>query len=220
MTVAILEADARDLYRLFEICSLAFDNNEPHFDSNWPAHWTASGRMLGAERFMQARRSDRYTIFLKAVDAGDQIIGMAKWNFYHGCIPDSSMVEGGMADFGDDDHEREYVTALNDKYLSERHAAIKETNGRLASLDILATDPAHQGRGVGSALMDWGIRKADELGVDAVVESSVSGRKLYEQKGFEFVKMVECTFSGRWSERPVQSFAWLVRPGRMSVLSR
>ena len=224
MTIVVLEAEAQDLYRLFEICSLAFAQNEPHFNANWPAHSTAAGRLQGAERFKQAQISDQHTIFLKAVDESNQIVGMAKWNFYNGCIPDSAMVESDLAESGDvddaddSDDEQKYLTALNARYLSERHATIKRTRGRLASLDILATDPAHHRRGVGSALMDWGIRKIDESGVDAVVESSVSGRKLYEQKGFEYVRTVDCTFLDRWIERPVQSFAWLVRPGRESML--
>jgi ribosomal protein S18 acetylase RimI-like enzyme len=222
MALVVLEADAHDLYRLFEICSLAFDHNGPHFDTNWPAHWTDSGRLKGAERFKQAQISDRHTIFLKAIDESNRIVGMAKWNFYDGCVPDSNMVEGNLVESGDVDDDsddaRKYLTALNAKHLSEKHATIRKTHGHLASLDMLATDPAHHRRGVGSALMDWDIRKVDELGVDAVVESSVSGRKLYEQKGFKYVRTVDCTFTGRRNERPVQSFAWLVRPGRMSML--
>ena len=33
-------------------------------------------------------------------------------------------------------------------------------------------------------VMDWGISKADELGVDAYVEATETGRLLYEKYGF------------------------------------
>jgi hypothetical protein len=37
------------------------------------------------------------------------------------------------------------------------------TNGRIA-LDILCVDPKHHYRGAGRILVDWGTKKADEMG--------------------------------------------------------
>lgn len=33
-------------------------------------------------------------------------------------------------------------------------------------------------------MMEWGIKKADELGVDAFVEATETGKLLYEKYGF------------------------------------
>jgi len=44
-------------------------------------------------------------------------------------------------------------------------------------LDIIFTDPKHQGRGAGSMLVKWGVDKADEMGVEAGVEYAKSGKK-------------------------------------------
>ncbi|KAI0179649.1 hypothetical protein GGR52DRAFT_207889 [Hypoxylon sp. FL1284] len=43
---------------------------------------------------------------------------------------------------------------------------------------------AHRRRGVASLMLEWGTRKADELGVDAFVESTEIGRSVYEKHGF------------------------------------
>ena len=50
------------------------------------------------------------------------------------------------------------------------------------------------------------------MGVEAVVESSTFGRRPYEKCGFVWVRDVEVKLGRRWEGRPVQRFAWMVRP--------
>jgi hypothetical protein len=64
-------------------------------------------------------------------------------------------------------------------------------------------------------LVQWGIDKADELGFDAIVESSVFGKGLYEKNGFEFRKNVTLPLPDKWADRPKSSYAWLVRPKKV-----
>ena len=78
--------------------------------------------------------------------------------------------------------------------------------------DILSIDPAHQRKKVGDALVKWGLKKADELGLPAVVESSVFGKGLYEKNGFVFEKDVTMRLPEQWKGRPKSRYAWLVRP--------
>lgn len=77
--------------------------------------------------------------------------------------------------------------------------------------DILAIDPAHQRKKAGDALVKWGLQKADELGLEAVVESSVFGRGLYEKNGFVWKEDVKVIVPG-WEDRPVGGFAWMEKP--------
>lgn len=58
-------------------------------------------------------------------------------------------------------------------------------------LDMLATHPNYNGRGLGSQLLRWGLHRADEAGVDTFLASTPQGRRLYEKYGFQVVKEYE-----------------------------
>lgn len=60
---------------------------------------------------------------------------------------------------------------------------------------MLHTDPAFQGRGAGSALIDWGKKKADELDLPIYLESSTKGHGFYKKHGFKDVEVMEIDFS-------------------------
>lgn len=51
-------------------------------------------------------------------------------------------------------------------------------------LEILATTPKAQRRGVGTRLLEDGLREADAAGVQAVLVSSEMGESLYRKHGF------------------------------------
>lgn len=54
----------------------------------------------------------------------------------------------------------------------------------------MAVDPAYQYRGVGQALLQWGLDLADAESLEVYLESSDDGLRLYEKKqnGFELVE--------------------------------
>lgn len=58
-------------------------------------------------------------------------------------------------------------------------------------------------------MVGWGIRKTDELGFDAIVESGFLGPGLYEKHGFAWQKDVQVVILGyeNDSERLTGSFA-------------
>ncbi|CAA9958252.1 GNAT family acetyltransferase [Pyrenophora teres f. maculata] len=62
-------------------------------------------------------------------------------------------------------------------------------------LHLLHTDPDHQGRGAGGLLLDWGIKRADELGLPIYLESSAAGHRFYQNRGFKDVEFFKVDFT-------------------------
>lgn len=54
-------------------------------------------------------------------------------------------------------------------------------------LHIAFVLPEYRRRGVAKLVTEWGLRRADELGLESWVDSSAIARGLYEQYGFVFV---------------------------------
>lgn len=54
-------------------------------------------------------------------------------------------------------------------------------------LEIMVTRGADQGRGAGGLMMAWGVKKADEDGVEAYLDATPEGKPLYEKFGFQNV---------------------------------
>lgn len=50
------------------------------------------------------------------------------------------------------------------------------------------THPDYRRRGVGQQVMDWGMKKADELGLEFFLDATPPGRPLYEANGFIYAE--------------------------------
>ncbi|KAK6393200.1 hypothetical protein LTR81_026495 [Elasticomyces elasticus] len=174
MPVEVLEADDGDMERLFEICSLAFNTNEPLWEIFWPKYLLDSGRKQGAERMRETRRTDPSTKYMKAVDEAGTIMGMAKWNIHDSKAAKTDVPK--VANYWDQGEDLEYSTVISEIFSVKRNEAIRRTGGNVVILDICVVDPAYQRKGVGHALVNWGTAKADELGIEATVESLFATR--------------------------------------------
>lgn len=68
-----------------------------------------------------------------------------------------------------------------------------------ADLDYLAVHPDNQGKGIASGLVQSGIDKARELGLDIFVLAFESGKGVYQRLGFQVdrdFKMDDSPFGG------------------------
>jgi len=92
--------------------------------------------------------------------------------------------------FGVMEEEVEKIVGKNgdDGMWSKLCQSLALVNCRLtcvAALHSLAVDPAHQRKGIGRSLLDWGIETAKKENRDVSVVSSEQGRALYLGAGFE-----------------------------------
>lgn len=219
MGVQVIPAEDADMDRIFEIACIAFARNEPLWDVMWPNHWQDTGRQKGAARMRAIRNTTPSTTYLKAVDEETGVImGMAKWNKFDNASYVTDLDNPQPAgNHWETEDESSYAAVMTQLFLAERDAAIRRTGGHLVSLDILTIDPAYQRRGVGDALVKWGTKLADEMGVEAVVESSVFGKGLYEKNGYVFVKdVVARAPDAKWKDKSFGGFAWMVRPKKQA----
>ena len=52
-------------------------------------------------------------------------------------------------------------------------------------LEICFVEPSYRRRGAGNLLVQWGIKNADDMGLEAFVEATDDGKPLYAKHGFE-----------------------------------
>ncbi|KAH6679671.1 acyl-CoA N-acyltransferase [Halenospora varia] len=98
---------------------------------------------------------------------------IAKWQTRWGALPHESLPT-----------EMSY-TILSTKFwdpMTSQHARVMSGRPHLF-LEILASLPEYQGRGLGKQLLKWGTDRADREGVECYLDASEKGKGLYERYG-------------------------------------
>lgn len=227
MPFKLERCDEDDMPRWFEIASIAFAHDHPYFDTEFPNHDQPSGRAAGSKRFRQTFRDDKHANWLKVVDDDGTIVAVAKWNEYDGVLPEEEEFDG---QWWETDDEKKYAEYLGKTFLKKRRARMEEVNGHcicmyfpsvlpsftmlisaIAALEFLQVDPKYHRRGAGRLLTQWGVKRADELGVLAIIEASGPGSNLYKQEGFEILDEYDLELPEEWKDRPKQRVRWMER---------
>ncbi|KAI2610537.1 hypothetical protein GGR54DRAFT_370814 [Hypoxylon sp. NC1633] len=183
---AVILAD-EDIPTCFQVVSLSFAHDKPFVDIYFPNHDTPHGQAQGSERLTAWKRTSKDSTFLKAViqeDSQEQIIGIGIWTLMK-TAPPAELEKAENIEAWPDEADREFMARLWKDYVVPRSQAVENSNGKGAYvLELLAVHPDYQRLGAGTALVQWGTNAADELGVQAVVESSPVGRRVYQKCGF------------------------------------
>ncbi|MCJ1281217.1 hypothetical protein MMC26_000535 [Xylographa opegraphella] len=206
-----------DLPECTRILSRAFGHTSPIVDALLPHHDTPTGHAQAVASFEKSLHTDPTAHFLKATDASTgAILGWAEWLVLeHGLhqaeekTPDS---------YWESAEEREWAAALWAPLGAVRARAVERAGGKLLLLHLLCVDPTRQRGGAGTALMQWGTKIADENGVEAILESTVAGRHLYEQNGFCVVEKMEWDMPDKFAGRAKPELFYMRRPARTGAV--
>ncbi|PVI01770.1 acyl-CoA N-acyltransferase [Periconia macrospinosa] len=141
-------------------------------------------------------------IFTKCVDKSTStIIAGSRWTYHKPSDPTATTrtPQDLDNDYTTPDPYPESNLEVWNAFFDLFHATKREVMGlkRFWKLDTLVTDPAHHRRGAGRLLLEEGLRRVDEEGVECYLESSQVGRPLYEKFGFEPVKDISLDLR-RW----------------------
>jgi GNAT superfamily N-acetyltransferase len=160
----------------------------------FPRGMSAADRSHMAADTLKSMRKSKPTeklLFLKAIDtdlpADSQIVATAKWLIYPQERSEEDLKkdeeEGSRDDLFSEGAKKEIMIPFFEELARERR---ERFGGRpYVLLSILVVSPQHQRRGLGARLLQVGLEKADEMGVEAYLESSPKGKGLYAKYGFE-----------------------------------
>jgi GNAT superfamily N-acetyltransferase len=74
---------------------------------------------------------------------------------------------------------RSFSPASADKIVNQIHS--------LLDLNIIFTHPSYRRHGAGDLIMNWGIQRAKEMGVEMWIDATIHGIPLYKKHGFVVV---------------------------------
>lgn len=138
---------------------------------------------------LKSLREDPNSVYLKVLDTdtGDMVAGSSSYFYQKGNKEEEldkmfarPTVEQGYRE--DWEPIYEYLKGNRRNIMGSRPYAF---------LNMLFTNPKHHRRGAGAMLLKSFVEKADQLGLECYLESSIEGRPLYERFGFQVLKEVE-----------------------------
>ncbi|KAL4882161.1 hypothetical protein BJY04DRAFT_187281 [Aspergillus karnatakaensis] len=119
----------------------------------------------------------------------DRIAAAAKWYFFDKDPFTAEEREGThihVADWYPEGVGREFASLAVGQFEAPRERMSVKGKGH-AFLHIAFTHPEYRRLGLGRLFMDWGLRIADERGLESWLDATQSGRPLYELYGFRAV---------------------------------
>lgn len=201
---------AVDIARCFEIVAATFGTQTA--DNIWmawnPGWNTPEGKAECISRMKRHwatatvdRAGNLNTVYLKATvsdpDGGEVIAGMALWLQAsiipgYGDAPEADLVKAMDLDtlYPGDASAHRYICQVTKSLLRQRNQCVMEAASRsppaVMIADLCGIDPAFQGRGIGSKMIQWGLDEAVRRGgLEAVLEASTAGRAVWSRLGFK-----------------------------------
>ena len=141
---------------------------------------------LRKARHLHARRNDPACTYLQAVTGRGETVGMAVWYFYT------------EPTYSRDPWPAEAPPGANEDLYAEYFGALVKAREKRFGCDRpyvlmanLVVSPRWQRMGIGKALLEWGVHRADELRLERWIDASPHGIGLYRRFGWQEVETLE-----------------------------
>ena len=121
-------------------------------------------------------------------------------------------------------HRRDMIRARNDAFFNAVHDAKdehfdKRFGERQLYLSALCVEPAYQGCGIGTTLLQWGIDKARSENVGITLFASPTGRNLYAKMGFKDAVWSKAQVAGEEEFVEFPGMYWVANEGDFPIKS-
>lgn len=210
MKIVISSVSDAELHRACIIEAAAYADNKLN-PILFPGPFLPDSLQKRVDQLIQIRKDDPTVSYLQAIDqTSGCMIAFAKWHIYS--TPEEASMPSRKLEFGPGTNpeacmdffgsmvekkkeimgHRPHICVFNSLTAFE---TFYKSSDIATDLHMLHTDPKYQGHGAGGALMEWGIQKADELGLPIYLESSPQGHRFYQKHGFKDVKVLEMYLS-------------------------
>ncbi|KAF2630210.1 acyl-CoA N-acyltransferase [Macroventuria anomochaeta] len=190
MSIIVCPVSDTELHRACMIEAAAYADNDLN-PILFPGPFPPDSQQKRVDQLIQMRKEDPTATYLQAIDqASGRMIASAKWHIYR--TPEETEIPIRKLKFGPGTNPEACKKFFGG--MMERKKEIVGSRPHLY-LHMLHTDPEYQRRGAGSALMEWGKQKADELDLPIYLESSTKGYGFYQKHGFKDVEVLDIDFS-------------------------
>jgi len=211
MPLLLRMAVEADIDQILDIQYEANDS-DPWHQTLFPNGISTATRNMTREHARTAMQTDPHTHYVVVVDTdlNDEIIAFAKWMIYKQERPESEWNKADTRKWPEDTN-LEAISAFFGPLLEKRRKYM--AGSPFCFLWLLDTSPAHQRRGAGGMLVQWGTDIADEAHIPCYVEGTAAGYKLYRKKGFEDVDAIDMDLS-RYGGKGLSHHACMIRPAK------
>ncbi|MCJ1358880.1 MAG: hypothetical protein MMC33_008880 [Icmadophila ericetorum] len=186
-----------------------FPRNNPSIQQWWLENITSAFTSEPTARVIKIveRKQAISSEYSEGIQKKEEIIAFGKWH-----VLDAATQVGG----DDPDSMPTWPAGSPSSLCNNFFGGLASTRQKLMSsrphyyLELLATLPQHQGRGVASVLIKWGLELADRDGLEAYVEGGPKVKGLYERLGWVERGCVQVDLEGHGGYRE----SCMVRQGK------
>jgi len=168
-----------------------YDPYEPFMNIMFPVFANtdegyASSVAESKTRLWAGHVEDPSSHWVYVTDAEGNVLSGAHWEF-HEVSPFKEGAPKLEAVWHPEGEGREFATRVVNEIYGLRFKRLLRPH---AQLDLMFTYPKERRKGYGGMLMQWGMDKASEMGVEVAVESSEHGYGLYKKFGLRSIQKI------------------------------